>query len=118
MTNSHVVAGGEQAEVLVRLSDGREFTAEKVWTDPKTDIAVIRISGADDLVPAELGDSDSVAVGEWVLALGQPFGLESTVTAGIISRDQHGDLLARRRQRRCRIRRADQPREVGGFAVG
>ncbi len=89
MTNNHVVAGGENVEVLVRLWDGREFKAEKVWTDPKTDIAVVKID-ADELVVAPLGDSDQVAVGDWVLALGQPFGLESTVTAGIVSATHRG----------------------------
>ncbi|MGN6545390.1 MAG: Do family serine endopeptidase [Aureliella sp.] len=85
LTNNHVVAGGDNVEVLVRLWDGREFKAEKVSTDSKTDIAVVKISGASDLVAAPIGDSDQVAVGDWVLALGQPFGLESTVTAGIVS---------------------------------
>ena len=83
LTNNHVVAGG--GEVMVRLSDGREFVATDVKTDPKTDLAVVRIEGAEDLVAAHLGDSDRMEIGDWVLALGQPFGLESTVTAGIIS---------------------------------
>jgi len=95
MTNNHVVAGGENAEVLVRLSDGREFIATDVWTDPKTDIAIVKID-ASDLTPAKLGDSDRVAVGDWVLALGQPFGLESTVTAGIISATHRGVGIAAR----------------------
>ncbi len=90
VTNNHVVAGGENVEVLVRLSDGREFKAASVWTDPKTDIALVKIDGADELVAATLGNSDQVAVGDWVLALGQPFGLESTVTAGIISATHRG----------------------------
>jgi serine protease Do len=95
LTNNHVVAGGENAEVLVRLADGREYTATEVWTDPKTDIAVVKID-ADDLVPATLGNSDHMAVGDWVLALGQPFGLESTVTAGIISATHRGVGIADR----------------------
>ncbi len=90
MTNNHVVAGGENVDVLVRLWDGREFKADKVWTDPKTDIAIVQIKGADDLVAADIADSDQVAVGDWVLALGQPFGLESTVTAGIVSATHRG----------------------------
>ena len=89
MTNNHVVAGGKNVDVLVRLWDGREFKAEEVWTDPKTDIAILKIE-ADDLIAAPLGDSDKVAVGDWVLALGQPFGLESTVTAGIVSATHRG----------------------------
>lgn len=88
MTNNHVVAGAGQ--VSVRLHDGREFSASQVWTDPQTDIAVVKIDRAGDLLAAELGDSDAVAIGDWVLALGQPFGLESTVTAGIISAMHRG----------------------------
>jgi serine protease Do len=87
LTNNHVVAGG--GDVTVRLSDGREFKAQQVWTDPKTDIAVVKID-APKLVAAKLGDSDELSVGDWVLALGQPFGLESTVTAGIISAKHRG----------------------------
>ncbi len=83
LTNHHVVRG--DGEIIVRLQDGREFKADRLWMDPKTDIAVVQISGADHLVPAKIGDSEQVFVGDWVLALGQPFGLESTVTAGIIS---------------------------------
>lgn len=91
MTNNHVVGGGsENVEVQVRLADGREFLAEEVLTDPKTDIAVIKIKDATDLVVAELADSDQVTTGDWVLALGQPFGLESTVTAGIVSATHRG----------------------------
>ncbi|TWU00958.1 Do family serine endopeptidase [Stieleria varia] len=88
LTNNHVVAGG--GEVTVRVQDGREFIASSVWTDPKTDIAVVKIDGATDLVPAKLGDSDAMEIGDWVVALGQPFGLESTVTAGIISAKHRG----------------------------
>jgi serine protease Do len=87
LTNNHVVAG--DGEVTVRLHDGREFKATNVWTDPKTDIAVVKID-APDLVAAKLGNSDTTSVGDWVLALGQPFGLEDTVTAGIISAKHRG----------------------------
>ncbi len=87
LTNNHVVAG--DGEVTVRLHDGREFKATEVATDPKTDIAVVKID-ATDLVAAKLGDSDTISIGDWVLALGQPFGLESTVTAGIISAKHRG----------------------------
>ncbi|MCA9132645.1 MAG: Do family serine endopeptidase [Planctomycetales bacterium] len=88
LTNNHVVAGG--GEVTVKTSDGREFIASNVWTDPKTDLAVVKIDGASDLIAAPLGDSDQVEIGDWVVALGQPFGLESTVTAGIISAKNRG----------------------------
>ncbi len=87
LTNNHVVAG--DGEVTVRLHDEREFKALHVWTDPKTDIAVVKID-AQDLQAAKLGNSDMVSVGDWVLALGQPFGLEDTVTAGIISAKHRG----------------------------
>ncbi|MGI9470684.1 MAG: Do family serine endopeptidase [Rubripirellula sp.] len=87
LTNNHVVAGG--GEVTVRIHDGREFVATDVWTDPKTDLAVVKVD-ATDLVAATLGDSENVAIGDWVIALGQPFGLESTVTAGIISAKHRG----------------------------
>lgn len=95
MTNSHVVAGGQNAVVTVRLNDGREFKATNVWADPKTDIAMIQIQ-ADGLTPAKIGDSDQIAVGDWVLALGQPFGLEGTVTAGIVSATHRGVGIADR----------------------
>lgn len=90
MTNNHVVRGAEHSQITVRLQDGREFAASSVSTDPKTDIAIVKIDGASDLVPAKLGDSDQISVGDWVLALGQPFGFESTVTAGIISATHRG----------------------------
>ncbi|WP_153555683.1 Do family serine endopeptidase [Roseimaritima sediminicola] len=88
LTNNHVVAGG--GKVIVRTQQGREYEAMEVYTDPKTDIAVVRIEGDDTLVSAPLGDSETAAVGDWVVALGQPFGLESTVTAGIISAKNRG----------------------------
>jgi serine protease Do len=83
LTNNHVVDGG--GKITVRLSDGREFEASEVKTDPKTDLAIVRINSAGTLTAATLGNSDELEVGDWVLALGEPFGLEGTVTAGIIS---------------------------------
>ena len=88
LTNNHVVAGG--GKVMVRLQDGREFKAVDIKTDPKTDLAVLRIEGAGTLPAARLGDSSKVEIGDWVLALGQPFGLEGTVTAGIVSAKERG----------------------------
>jgi len=87
LTNNHVVAGG--GKVVVKLNDGREFEATEVKTDPSTDMAIVRIK-ASDLPAATLGNSDNVRVGDWVLALGQPFGLADTVTAGIISAKGRG----------------------------
>ncbi len=83
LTNNHVVAGG--GKIMVRLQDGREFKAVDIKTDPSSDLAVIRLKGAGNLPAAKLGNSDQVEIGDWVLALGQPFGLPGTVTAGIIS---------------------------------
>jgi serine protease Do len=83
ITNNHVVENAD--EILVRLSTGKEFKARVVGRDDKTDIALIEIQGAASLRPVQLGDSDDLRVGEWVLAIGNPFGLDNTVTAGIVS---------------------------------
>jgi serine protease Do len=88
LTNNHVVRDGQN--ITVRLHDSREFKAVMVHTDPKSDLAVLRIDGADHLTAARLGDSDQAEVGDWVLALGNPFGLEGTVTAGIVSAKGRG----------------------------
>jgi serine protease Do len=88
LTNNHVVAG--DGKITVKLHDGREFVATDVKTDPNTDVAVIRIQAGGSLPFAELGDSDKMQIGDWVLALGQPFGLQDTVTAGIISAKDRG----------------------------
>jgi serine protease Do len=82
VTNNHVVDGATDISVL--LPDDREYDAEIVGTDAESDLAVIRID-ASDLPAAKLGESDSLEVGEWVLAIGSPFGLQRTVTAGIVS---------------------------------
>ena len=82
-TNNHVV---EQTDkILVKVSDGKEYEAKIIGTDAKTDIALIKIKPDNSLPFVEIGDSDSVRVGEWVIAIGNPFGLEQTVTAGIVS---------------------------------
>ncbi|MBF0461373.1 MAG: DegQ family serine endoprotease [Magnetococcales bacterium] len=83
LTNNHVVADAD--DILVRLPDEREFAAKVVGKDSKTDLALIRIEGAGPLPAAQLGDSDQAEVGSAVIAIGNPFGLEATVTAGIIS---------------------------------
>ena len=92
LTNYHVVK--EVDEIKVRLSDKREFKAEVVSTDPKTDVAVIRIKDKvpNDLPAVELGDSDRLKVGELVMAIGAPFGLTQTVTTGIISAMGRSDV--------------------------
>ncbi|MCG6916207.1 MAG: DegQ family serine endoprotease [Deltaproteobacteria bacterium] len=84
LTNNHVIAGAD--EITVRLDDGKEYNAEVVGRDPKTDLALIRTKVALDVdAGAPLGDSDKVEIGEWVMAIGNPFGLERTVTVGILS---------------------------------
>ncbi len=84
ITNNHVVAQAE--EILVNMADGREFKANVIGRDPRTDIALIKISTpVRDLSFLTFGDSNRIRVGDWVLAIGNPFGLEHTVTKGIIS---------------------------------
>ena len=82
LTNAHVVS--EADEVLVKLSDKREFKAKIIGTDKRTDVALIKIE-ATNLPKATIGDPAALKVGEWVAAIGSPFGLESTMTAGIVS---------------------------------
>ncbi len=83
ITNNHVVENAD--EVLVKLDNEKEYKATIVGKDAKTDIALLRIDGVTDLTSASLGDSDSLRVGDWVMAIGNPFGLDHTVTAGIVS---------------------------------
>ena len=82
VTNHHVISGADEVEV--KLSDNREFIAKVVGSDKATDVAVLKIE-ADNLKAAPWGDSRNLEVGDWVLAIGSPFGLEQTVTAGIVS---------------------------------
>ncbi len=82
LTNNHVV--GEADEINVVLNDGREMKAKVIGTDPKSDVAVIKVD-ADNLPVIELGDSDKLDIGEWVIAVGNPFGLSETVTVGVVS---------------------------------
>ncbi len=83
VTNNHVIEDAD--EIMVRLNDGGEFPAELIGTDPKTDIAVIRIKTNTKLPAVKFGDSEASRVGDWVLTIGSPFGLGGSVTAGIIS---------------------------------
>ena len=83
LTNNHVIEDAD--EIVVKLSDGTEHKAKVLGRDQKTDIALIRIANAPPVNPVLLGDSDRLEIGEWVMAIGNPFGLENTVTAGIVS---------------------------------
>jgi serine protease Do len=107
MTNAHVVEGA--SEVLVTLTDKREFKAKIIGADKRTDVAVVKIE-ANGLPVVKVGDISKLRVGEWVMAIGSPFGLENTVTAGIVSAKQRdtGDLPAVHPDRR-----GHQPRQLG-----
>jgi len=83
LTNNHVVENAQK--IVVKLSDDQEYEAKVVGRDAKTDIAIIKINAKAALTAASLGDSDHLDVGEWVVAIGNPFGLDSTVTSGIVS---------------------------------
>jgi serine protease Do len=83
VTNNHVVENAE--EIRVTMSDGKEYEAKVLGRDPKTDLALIQIQTKKDLPYLTLGDPDEVKIGDWVVAIGNPFGLEHTVTAGILS---------------------------------
>jgi serine protease Do len=83
LTNNHVVEKAD--EIKVKLADDEEFMAKIIGRDPKTDLALIKIEADKDFIPLTLGDSDKLEVGEWVVAIGNPFGLGNTVTAGIVS---------------------------------
>ncbi len=83
LTNNHVIDGAD--DIRVKFDDGRELKGEVKGSDPKLDLALIKVTTDVKLHVAELGDSDAIRVGEWVMAIGNPFGLSETVTAGIIS---------------------------------
>ena len=83
VTNHHVIEDAD--EITVTLHDNRTLKAEVVGRDPKTDLAVLKVESAQDLPAVRFGDSDAIRVGDWVVAIGNPFGLGGTVTAGIVS---------------------------------
>jgi len=83
LTNFHVVKGAD--EITIRLSDKREYRGQLLGTDPKTDLALVRFQPDHALTVAAMGNSDALQVGEWAVAIGNPFGLDQTVTVGVIS---------------------------------
>ena len=114
LTNNHVVEGAD--EVVVELTDGREFKAKEIKTDPESDLAVIRLADAKDLPTAKLGDSDKLSIGDWVIAIGTPFELETTVSAGIIS-GKGRELGGIRRAQFLQTDAAINPGNSGGALV-
>ena len=91
LTNRHVVKYSSLSNIFIKLADGRRLHPTKVWSDKATDIAILSIT-ADDLVPAKLGDATQLDIGDFVLAVGSPFGLSHSVTYGIISAKGRRDL--------------------------
>ena len=83
LTNNHVVENASQ--ILVRFSDRSELEAELIGADPRSDLALLKVESSSDLPTLEIGSSERLKVGEWVLAIGSPFGFDYSVTAGIVS---------------------------------
>jgi serine protease Do len=114
LTNHHVV--GEADKIEVTLKDGREFEAKVIGSDPKSDVALIQIKGARDLPVLPLGDSESLEIGEWVMAVGNPFGLSHTLTVGVVSAKgrtsvgitDYEDFIQKRRVYGNRVRHTHQ----------
>src|SRR4029453_2331285 len=90
LTNFHVIKGAD--EILIRLSDKREYRGQILGTDPKTDLAGVKFQPAHELTVAPMGNSDALRVGEWAIAIGNPFGLDQTVTVGVISATGRSDV--------------------------
>jgi serine protease Do len=114
LTNNHVVANAD--EVVVRLRDGTELVAEQILTDPASDLAIIRVSADENLVAGKLGDSEKLDIGDWVIAIGSPFELEATVSAGIIS-GKDRDIRRIQRGRLLQTDAAINPGNSGGPLV-
>jgi serine protease Do len=92
LTNNHVIAQARPEQISINLADGRLLRPGRVWADPESDVAVLRLDNVDGLPSVPLGDSDRARVGQWVLAFGSPFGLNQTVTHGIISARERGQV--------------------------
>src|SRR5262249_34242831 len=116
LTNAHVVKGA--ARIRTKLADGSEYPAVIVGQDPQTDLAVLKIAPSHPLPIARMGDSDKLNVGDWVLAIGSPFGLKQTVTAGIISaKDREDDAGGTPFQQFLQTDAAINPGNSGGPLV-
>jgi len=92
LTNNHVIQQAAPDQITISLADNRILKPTQVWADPESDVAVLRLDGIDVIPTAALGDSDHMRVGQWVLAFGSPFGLNQTVTHGIISAKERGQI--------------------------
>jgi serine protease Do len=92
LTNNHVIQRSAPNQITINLADSRIVKPAQVWTDPESDVALLRLDNLDTVPTAILGDSDNVRVGQWVLAIGSPFGLNQTVTHGIISARERGQI--------------------------
>jgi len=114
ITNNHVIAGSD--EISITLNDNRVYKAKLIGTDESTDIALLKIDAEEELPSIQFGDSDNAKVGEWVLAVGNPFNLTSTVTAGIISAKSR-DLSGRNSQSFIQTDAAVNPGNSGGALV-
>ncbi len=115
VTNNHVVS--ESARLTVKLDTGEEFTARVIGVDDETDLAVLKIDAGRDLPAAKFGDSDKMKVGDWVLAIGSPFGLAKSVSAGIISQTQRDTPGASAFQRFIQTDAVINPGNSGGPLV-
>jgi serine protease Do len=116
LTNEHVIKGA--ARIRAKLADGREFDAAIIGEDKQTDLSVIKINATQPLPTARIGDSDRLNVGDWVLAIGSPFGLQQTVTAGIISaKDREDDAGGTPFQQFLQTDAAINPGNSGGPLV-
>jgi S1-C subfamily serine protease len=92
LTNNHVISGARPDQISINLADGRMLRPSQVLADPESDVAALRVEAADGLSTAVLGDSDRVRVGQWVVAVGSPFGLSQSLTHGIISARERGQV--------------------------
>ncbi len=92
LTNNHVIQQAPPTQITISLYDNRIIKPARVWADPESDVAIMQLSAGEDLPTAALGDSETARVGQWVLAIGSPFGLNQTVTHGIISARERGQV--------------------------